>query len=69
MRLRNSSKVAIHHLNQNPSHLWAPTYGEHLETMADRADQMKQSVDLHLDLAGTQEKIEKLRDRVAGIDS
>ena len=61
--------AAIHHLNQNPSHLWAPTYREHLKTMADRADQMKQSVDLHLDLAAAQERLEELRDKVAGIDS
>jgi hypothetical protein len=63
------TEAAIHHLNENPNHLWAPAYREHLTTIADRADQMRKSVDLHLELASTQERLEELRSRVAATGS
>lgn len=61
------TEAAIHHLNQNPNHLWAPAYGERLQTIAERASEMKKSVDLHLELASTQERLEDLRNKVAAI--
>ena len=60
---------AIHHLNQNPNHLWTPAYREHLQAIAERTDQMKKSVELHLELAATQEKLEGLRNQVAVVGS
>ena len=64
-----NTEAAIHHLNQNPNHLWAPAYREHVRTIADRADEMKKSVDLHLELASTQERLDELRNKVAVIGS
>jgi len=61
--------AAINHLNQNPNHLWAPVYREHVQTIADRAREMKKSVDLRLELASTQERLEDLRNQVAVIGS
>jgi len=61
--------AAIHQLNQNPNHLWAPVYREHLKTIADRASEIKKSVDLHLELASTQERLDELRNKVAAIGS
>ena len=63
------TEAAIHHLNQNPNHLWAPAYRDRLQTIAERASEMKKSVDLHLELASTQERLEDLRNKVAAIGS
>jgi len=63
------TEAAIEHLNENPNHLWAPVYKEHVKSLADRADEMKKSVDLHLEMASTQERLEELRTKLAVIGS
>jgi hypothetical protein len=68
-KLAARTEAAIHHLNENPNHLWAPVYREHLTTIADRAGQMKKAIDLHLELASAQERLEELRSKVAVIGS
>lgn len=65
----SSTQAAIQHLNENRQHLWAPEYVGHLKTIAEHADQLKKSVDLHLDLASTQDKLEELRNRSASVGS
>jgi len=61
--------AAIEHLNQNPNHLWTPVYKEHLKSLAERASEMKRAVNLHLELADTQQKADELRNKVAVIGS
>jgi len=56
-------------LNDNPRHLFAPEYTSHLSAIASNADQMKQSVDVFLELAGTEKKLDNLRERVADVES
>ena len=67
--LASRTEAAIQHLNENRNHLWAPAYTDHLKTIADRANQVKTSIDLHLELASTQDKLEELRLKVATIGS
>jgi methyl-accepting chemotaxis protein len=63
------TEAAIEHLNQNPNHLWAPVYKERVRSLANRADEMKKSVDLHLELASTQERLEELRSKLSVMGS
>jgi len=67
--LAAQTEAAIQHLNETGKPLWAPDYTDLLRSISDRSDQVKQTIDLHLDLAGTQEKLEELRDRVNQIGS
>jgi len=69
VNLAGHTGAAIEHLNQNPSHLWAPAYIEHLKTIANRADEMKEAVDLHLDYARTQERLDEIGNKLAVIGS
>jgi len=63
--LAERTEAAINHLNGNRLHLWAPVYVDHLKSMADHAAQVKKSVDVHLELADTMDKLEDLRTRAA----
>ncbi len=58
-----STEAAIGCLNDNQQVLWKAEYVDHLKTIADHADLLKESVDLHLELAGTQDKLEELRSK------
>ena len=62
--LADHTEAAIVHLNENPSHLWTPVYTDRLKLIDDRAGEIKESVDLHLELAATQDKLEALRTKV-----
>jgi hypothetical protein len=55
------TEAAIEHLNDNRNYLWADVYVGHLGAISRHADRMKELVDLHIDLAGTQDKLERLR--------
>jgi len=68
-QVASSTQAAIVHLNENRQYLWAPEYLEHLKTIADHANQLKMFVDLHLDLASAQDKLEELRSRSASVGS
>ena len=67
--LAAQTEAAIQHLNETGKPLWAPDYTDLLRSISDRSDQVKTTIDLHLDLAGTQEKLEDLRGRVNQIGS
>lgn len=69
VQLASRTENAISHLNENRHHLFAPAYTDHLSAIATSAAQMKQSVDVFLDLANTQDKLDNLRERVAAIES
>jgi hypothetical protein len=60
-----STEAAIEYLNDNQKVLWKTEYVDHLKTIADHADQLKESVDLYLEVAGTQDKLEQLRTKAA----
>jgi len=59
--LAEHTQAAILHLRENPKYLWAPEYRDRLQAIWEGADRLKESVDLHLDLASTQERLEELR--------
>jgi hypothetical protein len=63
------TQAAILHLNENPNHLWAPSYTDHLKAISDRADRLKESVDLHFELAGTSDKLDDLQMKAALLGS
>ena len=63
------TEAAIQHLNERGQPLWAPAYTNHLEAISERSNFVKESVDLHLKIAGTQEKLEQLRDRASTLGS
>jgi hypothetical protein len=63
------TEAAINHLNENRGHLFAPEYTDHLSTIAEHSDQLNQSVSDFLELASTQDKLDRLRERVAVLES
>jgi len=67
--LAGNTEAAIQHFNENRSHLWAPAYIDRLKLIANRAGEMKEAVDLHLELASTQDKLEALRSKAATVGS
>jgi hypothetical protein len=68
-QLAARTEDAINHLNENRNHLFAPEYTDHLSTIADHSDQLKQSVNTFLELANTQEKLHSLREKAAALES
>jgi hypothetical protein len=69
VQLAARTQDAINHLNENQLHLFAPAYTDHLSAIAANADKMKQSVDVFLDLASAQDKLDNLQERVAASES
>jgi hypothetical protein len=59
--LASRTEAAIGYLNENQGQLFVPAYTEHLGAIAGHADQMKQSVDVYLEWASAQDKMDKLR--------
>ena len=43
--------------------LWDPEYVNHLRGIEGRSAQVKQTVHLHLDMANTQDKLERLQEQ------
>jgi hypothetical protein len=60
-QLASRTEAAISHLNENPGQLYVPVYTGHLSAIAGHADRMKQSVDVFLDLASAQDRLDGLR--------
>ena len=56
-----STQAAIVYLNENRNHLFATEYGDHLTTIADSSEDMKQTVDKFLDYEKTQRKFQQLQ--------
>jgi hypothetical protein len=70
MQLASRTEAAIHHVNETRgSHLLAPSYADHLNAIAENAGQMKESVNLFLNLADTQDKLDRLRNKAAATES
>ena len=65
VQVASRTQDAINHLNEYQSRLFVPTYTEHLSAIYENADQMKESVDLYLQFASTQDKLDRLQERVA----
>jgi len=55
-QVANSTQAALMHLRENQNRLFVPEYREHLMTVADRADDMKQTVGKFLDYEDAQQK-------------
>ena len=67
--LANRTNAAIQHTKQNGRNLWSEVYTEHLRAISGHADQLKETVGLHLDLSSTQDKLDELRTRAATLGS
>jgi hypothetical protein len=57
------TEAAIEHLNERRNNLWHPDYASHLRGISNRSVQVKEAVNLHLEMADTQDKLESLRER------
>jgi hypothetical protein len=64
VNLAKRTESAIGHVNENRNYLWAASYVDHLQALKDHAGEMKQAVDLHLEIASTQDRLEQLRQRL-----
>jgi hypothetical protein len=64
VNLAAHTEAAILHLNGSGNVLWHPDYTGHLRAIADRSGRVKDTIDLHLEMASTTDKLERLRDRV-----
>jgi uncharacterized coiled-coil DUF342 family protein len=68
-QLAARTEAAINHLNENRGYRFAPEYTDHLRTIADHSDQLKESVNVFLEMASTQEKLDRLREKAAALES
>jgi hypothetical protein len=64
MEVAVRTESAIRHLNESRDQLLASSYADHLTTIADQSNKLKQSVNVHLDLARTEEKANELREQI-----
>jgi len=55
-----STEAAILYLNKNQRWLFAPEYRDHLKTIADRSEDMEQTVDKFVDYERDQQKFQQL---------
>lgn len=63
------TQAAIEHLNERRNNLWHPEYTDHLRGIYDRSGQVKEAVNLHLEMADTQDKLERLQERTNTLGS
>ncbi len=63
------TQAAIEHLNERRNNLWHPDYTDHLRGIYDRSGQVKEAVNLHLEMAETQDKLERLQERTNALGS
>ena len=63
------TESAIEHLNDRAKPLWDENYENHLRGISGRSDQVKQVVDLHLDMADAQDKLERLQEQTKTLGS
>ena len=59
-----STQAAIIYLNENQGRHFVPEYRDHLTAIADRSEDMKQTVDKFLDYAQTQQKLQRLQNEL-----
>jgi len=63
------TQAAIEHLNERSNNLWHPDYTDLLRGISDRSLQVKEAVNLHLEMADTQDKLESLQERANTLGS
>jgi len=63
------TQAAIEHLNDRGNNLWHPDYTDLLRGISERSGQVKEAVNLHLDMAETQDKLERLQERTNALGS
>ncbi len=63
------TQAAIEHLNERRNNLWHPDYTDHLRGIYDRSGQVKEAVNLHLEMADTQDKLDRLQERTSALGS
>jgi tRNA U55 pseudouridine synthase TruB len=56
-----STQAAIVYLRENQDRLFVPEYRGHLTTIADRAGELKQTVDKFLDYEEAQQRLDRIR--------
>jgi hypothetical protein len=66
--LASKTTAAIQHVNRN-NVLWAPDYADLLREISSNSSRLKDTVDVHLDMADTQNRLEQLRDRANTLGS
>ena len=59
-----STQAAIVYLRENQNRLFVSEYRDHLTTIADRSEDMKQTVDKYLDYEKAQQKFQKLQNEL-----
>lgn len=69
VNLAAHTEAAILHFNGPGSVLWHPDYTGHLRAIAERSDRVKDTIDVHLAMASTADKMERLRDRANDLDN
>jgi hypothetical protein len=69
VNLAAHTDAAILHLNRSGNVLWHPDYTDHLRAIAERSDRVKDTIDLHLEVASTADRLERLRDRANDLNN
>jgi len=63
------TEAAIEHLNDRDKPLWDREYENHLRGISGRSGQVKETVDLHLEMADTQDRLDQLREQTTALGS
>jgi len=61
------TQAAILHLNDHGKPLWDFDYRDHLRAISDRSNQVMKAINLHLEMADTQDRLDRLRDRAGAL--
>ena len=67
VNLAAHTEAAIQHLTDGRNPVWAQNYTDLLHAISNRSDSMKEAIGLHLEMAGTQSKLDRLRDRAGAL--
>lgn len=67
--LATHTQAAIEHLNDRRNNMWHPDYTDHLRGISNRSVQVKEAVNLHLEMADTQDKLDRLQERTNALGS
>src|SRR5262249_1239603 len=63
------TRAAIEHLNDAAKPLWMPVYVDRLHAISEHADRVRDAVNLHLEMADIEQKLDELRDRAGMLGS
>lgn len=62
--LASRTEAAINHLNENQNYLFAESYRQHLDVISDHAAELSETVREFVDFGQTQQKMERLQQRL-----